>query len=320
MRLILVIVEELRERHVNEKRVRANTDEDASRAFVEQMIFGNHPFAAVQSANKSDEPMRKSRMTKAESPLRIKAEDALMPQAAVGLNFQRPADKLTDDFIMYSDALTPEATDLSKLPEILERSGTSQLSYSSYAGLFSALERCRDKTITNDLDNNSDACSGEQGVNLEGNLRLNAIDSLTILASYLDLWDEHIQRESTFDIVGLFEMCSIDSVENTNTFQSDESLTKEFWDIRNHTTSSLSPYANTVAQFIELATGERLRLTDSRNALLHSIVHSSDVAAEHYMYRYMMDAARDTSDVIPELISERAIGDSGKDVYSRLAR
>ena len=38
------------------------------------------------------------------------------------------------------------------------------------------------------------------------------------------------------------------------------------------------------------------------------------------MYRYRMDTARDTSDVIPKHILERAIGDSGKDVYGRLAR
>jgi hypothetical protein len=73
-----------------------------------------------------------------------------------------------------------------------------------------------------------------------------------------------------------------------------------------------------VAQFIELTTGERQRIAESGIVMVPSIVHSSDTAAKHFVYRYHMDSAHDGCNVISNLYEERAIGDSGKVVYSRL--
>lgn len=341
--IILVTAEELRERHINERRIRTDNNEDASHFLVEHMIFGSDPFLAAHDSNKQDEKMgsAKLRAVKTESSLQTQTPDFSIPQQVTRLldsdghaingdsrqqenshssNFVRHGDfpSLTDDFIYYTDALTPDSTDLSKVPEIIERSGTSQLSWNSYAGIFSALEKCRVFTHGDSVDFHSNISGDDDNGYFWSRRQSNASDTLDCLRSFLDVWDEHVRRESTFDIVELFEATSLESNEDINQLLNEKPVS-DSWDMQNDANIKSSPYANTVAQFIELATGERHRMSESRNVMLTSIVHSSDAAAEHYIYRFRMDAARDEGSVVPDLYEERAIGDSGKDVYSRLS-
>jgi hypothetical protein len=337
--LILLTAEELRERYLNERRLRIEYHKDDSHFLVEQLVFGSDPFLVTSASNKLDENMRQAKLSASKTEFfeQYQATDDSVPQPAKRLLdsdghlrdknsprlekspsshiSSRHADvsALTDDFILYTDALTPDATDPSKVPEIIERSGTAQLSWNSYAGFFSALEKCSFCThdYTTDvhvLGNENEECFKAESY---------AIDALSHLSTFLDIWDEHVTRESTFDIVELFEATSVETNMEMNQLLNDNPILQS-WDTQNDFLKS-SPYANTVAQFIELATGERQRIAESRIVMVPSIVHSSDAAAEHFVYRYRMDSAHDDCNVIPNLYEERAIGDSGKDVYSRLS-
>ena len=258
----------------------------------------------------------------------FKADDGQQERAkqdAINVSNERSIDASTlmEDFIMYTDALTPETTELSNLPEILERSGKSKLQWTNYAGFCNALEKCRahlDVPKGDALDSNAEAaCDGDRTC-CEGSLCTNAVAVLTILMPYLDVWDEYIRRESTFDIVELFEASTVESADDNNQLHDQQPLLHS-WAAQVENNNNLSLYANIVAQFIELATGERFRLSDSRNVMLPALVHSSDAAAEHLcnLYHQHMNTARDGSSDIPEPHGERAMGDGGKDVYSRLA-
>jgi len=337
--LILLTAEELRERYLNERRLRIEYHKDDSHFLVEQLVFGSDPFLVTSASNKLDENMRQAKLSASKTEFfeQYQATDESVPQPAKRLLdsdghlrdknsprlekspsshiSSRHADvsALTDDFILYTDALTPDATDPSKVPEIIERSGTAQLSWNSYAGFFSALEKCSfcSHDYTTDvhvLGNENEECFKAESY---------AIDALSHLSTFLDIWDEHVTRESTFDIVELFEATSVETNMEMNQLLNDNPILQS-WDTQNDFLKS-SPYANTVAQFIELATGERQRIAESRIVMVPSIVHSSDAAAEHFVYRYRMDSAHDDCNVIPNLYEERAIGDSGKDVYSRLS-
>lgn len=338
--LILLTAEELRERYLNERRIRSDYREDDSHILVEQMIFGSDPLLVTSASNKHDETMStaKPSVSKIESFEQTQAADVSLPQPV-----KRPPDSeghviytdspvlekspsfqisrhpdvsaLTDDFILYTDALTPDATDLSRVSEIIERSGIAQLSWSSYAGFFSALEKCLFFTHGYTADVIS---RGLGNVNEDySKVESYAMDALNHLSTFLGIWDEHIKRESTFDVVELFEATSEEYNIEMNQLLNENPILQS-WDTQNEFLKS-SPYANTVAQFIELATGERQRIAESKIVMVPSIVHSSDAAAEHFVYRYRMDSSHDGCNIIPKIYEERAIGDSGKDVYSRLS-
>jgi hypothetical protein len=112
------------------------------------------------------------------------------------------AQQLTDNFILYTDTLMPDATDLSRVPEIIERSGTAQLSWSRYTVFFSVLEKCSFCTH----DYTADVISHVLGNVNEEYFKVEsyAINALGHLSTFVDIWDDHVTRKLTFDIVELF--------------------------------------------------------------------------------------------------------------------
>jgi hypothetical protein len=58
--LILLTAEELRERYLNERRLRIEYHKDDSHFLVEQLVFGSDPFLVTSASNKLDENMRQA--------------------------------------------------------------------------------------------------------------------------------------------------------------------------------------------------------------------------------------------------------------------
>jgi hypothetical protein len=236
-----------------------------------------------------------------------------------------------DDFIMYTDALKPETSDLSQLPEILQNAGSSQLQWTNYAGFYNALEKCRrliqqnSTSTANDVVADDDETDGTApSASGDDDHPHSKVDSLfDTVGAYLDVWDDNTIRDSQFSIVELF-----DSSTNTTSHRDGNSKGS----LLSKSSSSLSPKdtmgmhinnnnANLMAHFIELASAEKNRVAEGKGSVLATLSESMDTAAEEFckLTHHHMHSGYDgvSEGQLLEPHGERGIGDGGKDVYSR---
>ena len=195
---------------------------------------------------------------------------------------------IEDDFIMYTDALKPETSDLSKLPEILQKSGTSQLQWTNYAGFFKTLEMCR-RFVKDPVCNHEEKRA-------DNTMAVETI--LNTIGVYLDVWDDNMLRGSQFSIVELFDSSSFGSKDSTK---------------------GMNHNANLMAHFIELASSEKSRVAEGKGSVLAILSESMDAAAEEFckLTHHHMHSGYDGTGFLLEPHGERGIGDGGKDIYSR---
>eukprot|EP00978_Attheya_sp_CCMP212_P007094 scaffold16529_cov48-Attheya_sp.AAC.4 len=317
--LLSLTVEEIRIRYVDERRKRdmnvfdayndettkdnetdtpktadAESEAESSRA-VERMILGGDLVP----------PKDDDVITNPEGILRDGTEKGDNAAAQHDASKSRRGDPSTrrenDDFILFHD----------NLPGSKSEDSARSMGFSHYKGFYAALEKCR---LKHDARDSSKASSGPATSQDEGKPEM----ILSILAPYLDFWDESTARDAAeSELVELFD----ESINMTDgRYKDTQGFSKGYRSAFSPSASveqsipGSETAADAMSSFIELSSAEKIRLSDIGSIQL-SFQRCTIVAfSEKYCWSQFVEIDNRLED---GHLFERGIGD-GKHVRGRM--
>jgi len=208
----------------------------------------------------------------------------------------------SEDFVMFPDSAASNAG--------AADANITQLGWSHYKGLGSALEKC------SELSQSMVKRGHEKQVEA----------MLSILSSYLDTWDESVARESAeSELVELFDQ-SVTISDNGKSSASIVPLSPQSSSMVSSGISDL-PFmpimgsetaADAMTNFIELSAIEKSRLKEVATTFLPARRYSCMSFVERYCWAQYMEFVTDESGGSMDKLWERCTADGNRDVRSRL--
>jgi len=348
--LLITVMEELRARHVSErrrqhKRVNRLDPNNGSTALLK-----DRSNSSLNSSTTTDDYHHEKEEEEEEEDNSRNFVEHLIAGSDVTTNPKN------EDFIMYTDALTP---DQDNVEEILETSGACMLNWSNYAGLNAALEKCygaisnhecqdhsnmnvslMDDTDDDDDDDENDENDPsdeqdqqhEQGTadttksqqvanesTSEPNYSINADIISNVLQAYLDVWDESIAREAAEnEMIELFDATTTVHSNNATTSSDTNSFKHKHYP---HPTS-VSKDSDLTSLHADIATNFIELATSERARLIdykRTLLPSQNAACNSAVETVCRKHWMEFAQPGMEMEPfEKSVQDGGKDITSRL--